>query len=120
MFTLKPITRTFVYPLSLAAVVSLTGCQSGGPRRLASGEPGLSAPLEVNGGSAVVATPPPPVRKVTWVDRHPIFSKPRDYYESSGNNTIVKTAAAAVVGVPVGLFGEVRQIGVGVPGETRL
>jgi hypothetical protein len=48
-----------------------------------------------------------------------VLSKPREYWESSGNNTIVKAAAATFVGVPVGLFGEVRQIVVGSPPDTR-
>jgi hypothetical protein len=120
MWASRQITRNLVYTAAALAVAPLAGCQSGGPKRLASGEPGLSTPLEVGGGSAVASAPVTPVRNVTWVDRHPLFSKPRDYYESAGNNTVVKTATAAVVGVPVGLFGELRQIVVGVPAETRL
>jgi hypothetical protein len=49
----------------------------------------------------------------TWVDRHPLFSKPRQYYESTGNNKVAKTAAAAVLGVPAGIYGELKQIVVG-------
>jgi len=56
---------------------------------------------------------------VTFVDRHPLLSKPRDYYESSGNNKVVKTLAAGVVGVPAGLFGELKQIVVGRPAGLR-
>jgi hypothetical protein len=118
--TSKRITHKLVYTAAALALAPLAGCQSGGPRRLASGEPGLSTPLEVGQGSTVAAAPVSPVRNVTWVDRHPLFSKPRDYYESAGNNTVVKTATAAVVGVPVGIFGELRQIVVGTPAETRL
>ena len=44
---------------------------------------------------------------------------PRDYYESSGNNKVVKSAAAAVIGVPAGLYGEIRQIVVGNSGDVR-
>ena len=118
MLTFKRFTQTLVF--TAAAVAPVAGCQSGGPRRLASGEQSLSTPLEVGPGTAVVERPASPVRTVTWVDRHPLFSKPRDYYESAGNNPVVKTATAAVVGVPVGLFGELRQIVVGAPAETRL
>ncbi|MDR3636434.1 MAG: hypothetical protein P4L84_21705 [Isosphaeraceae bacterium] len=100
---------------AVTSVALAAGCHSGPPSRsLASAEPGLSTS---DSGTAVAATPP--ARTVTWVDRHPLFYKPRDYYESSGNNTIVKTAAATVVGIPVGIFGELKQIVVGAPSELR-
>ena len=54
-------------------------------------------------------------RQSPWVDRHPLFSKPRDYWDTSGDNKIVKAAAATFVGVPVGMYGEVKQIIVGAP-----
>ena len=40
-------------------------------------------------------------------------------WETSGDNKIVKAAAATFVGVPVGFYGEVKQIIVGVPTEPR-
>jgi hypothetical protein len=97
------------------AAVGMTGCQ-GGPTKhtLASAEPALSPPVE--GGTTVVEAPAP--RTLSFVERHPLFYKPRDYYESSGNNTVVKTAAAVVVGVPVGIVGEIKQIVVGTPAAT--
>ena len=52
----------------------------------------------------------PRAKTVTWVDRHPLFSKPRDYWDTSGDNKVVKAAAATFVGVPVGMYGEVKQI----------
>jgi hypothetical protein len=60
-----------------------------------------------------------PVKTTSVVDRHPLFSKPRDYWESSGDNKVVKAAAATFVGVPVGIFGEFKQIIVGTPPEPR-
>jgi hypothetical protein len=98
--------------LSLFAAVALAGCK-GGPSKqtLASAEPALSPPIE--GGTAIVEGPPP--QSLTFVDRHPLLAKPRDYYESSGQNPLVKSAAAVVVGVPVGIFGELKQIVVGAP-----
>jgi hypothetical protein len=68
----------------------------------------------------VVEGPARPASTLTWVDRHPLFSKPRDYYDNSGTNKVVKTAAAAVIGVPAGIFGELKQIVVGAPSDTRL
>ena len=56
---------------------------------------------------------------MTFVDRHPLLSKPRDYYESSGDNKFVKSMAAGVIGVPAGIVGELKQIVVGKPAELR-
>jgi hypothetical protein len=104
--------------LFLAAVVAIaSGCQSGPSKQtLASAEPALSPPVE--GGTTVVQAPPPaPPKTLTFLERHPLLYKPRDYYESSGSNTVVKTAAAVVVGVPVGIVTELKQIVVGAPPE---
>ena len=99
----------------LAAVVA-SGC-SGGPskRTLASTEPALST-VPGDPDVAVVAKPVPGA--VTVVDRHPLFSKPRQYYESTGTNKVTKTAAAAFIGVPAGIYGELKQIVVGAPQAT--
>jgi hypothetical protein len=102
--------------LAAALALAIAGCQSSGPKRVAA-EPSLSGTIEP--GSTVVEAKPAPSTTDTWVDRHPLFSKPRDYYESSGNNTIVKTAAATVIGIPAGIFGELKQIVVGTPSEPR-
>jgi hypothetical protein len=103
--------------LGLIAAMSIAGCQ-GGPskqRSVAVAEPGLSGPVE----PGTVVADGQTARAVTFVDRHPLFYKPRDYYESSGSNKIVKSAAAVFVGVPVGFFGELKQIVVGAPVESR-
>ena len=60
-----------------------------------------------------------PVKTVGFADRHPLFMKPRQYWESSGDNKIVKAAAATFIGVPAGFVGEVKQIFVGAPPEGR-
>jgi hypothetical protein len=93
--------------IPLLAAVTVTGCQSGPSRRtLASSEPAMSP--SVDGGATVVEANPP--RSMTFVDRHPLLSKPRQYFESSGDNKIVKSAAAVVVGIPAGIIGELKQI----------
>lgn len=101
-------------PLMLVAMVAAgmaVGCQGMGPsRRIAKAEPPL---VDAPGGTQVVEAPP--ARPVTFADRHPLFTKPREYYESSGSNKVVKAAAATVIGIPAGLFGEVRQIVRGQP-----
>lgn len=100
--------------LGIAAACLLAvsqGCQNGS-RRVARAEPSLGLPIEP-GASIVDATPVSP--SVTWVDRHPMFSKPRDVYESTNSNGFMKAAAATIVGVPAGIVGEVKQIVVGKP-----
>ena len=76
-------------------------------------EPGLSNTIEPSKAVAESA----PTRAVTFIDRHPLFWKPRDYYEGSGSNPVVKTATATVIGIPAGIVGELRQIVSGVPAE---
>jgi hypothetical protein len=106
--------------MAAVALLTFTGCQSGPSQRtLASTEPALS-PSVVSGTitpekPTVVASEGATVRNVSFVDRHPLFSRPRDYYESSGSNKAIKTAAAVVVGVPAGIVGELKQIVVGAP-----
>jgi hypothetical protein len=102
----------WLVPVSLAFLAA-TGCQSSPAHRgaLAASEPALNVPGDPAPG--VVAAQP--ARTVGFVDRHPLLAKPREYYESSGNNTAVKVAAATVVGIPVGIVGELRQIVVGRP-----
>src|SRR5216684_931810 len=102
---------------AVVAAVAITGCQSSAPRRVAT-EPSLSGPLDP-GTTVVDAKPAHPSQSLTWVDRHPLFYKPRDYYESAGSNMVVKTAAATVIGIPAGIFGELKQIVVGTPTEPR-
>src|SRR6476661_8805430 len=90
----------FVVPLTWA----VAGCQ-GGPssRTVASAEPGLAVPADPKGAAVVDQGA---AREVTFADRHPLFAKPREYYESSGNNRVVKATAATVIGIPAGLYGE--------------
>ena len=101
----------------LALLASLTlGCHGAGSTRVSSApEPSLSGAIDNN--TAVAESSPP--KTVSYVDRHPLFSKPRDYWESSGNNTIVKAGAATFIGVPVGIYGEIKQIVVGTTPQTR-
>ena len=107
---------------SLLVVLGISaGCQGvGRPRTVVSPEPSLSGAIEsdttVADGTRTVA----PVKTTTVVDRHPLFSKPRDYWETSGDNKVVKAAAATFVGVPVGIYGEFKQIIVGAPPEAQV
>ncbi len=101
-----------LHALLLTALLAFGGCQgTGASHRVARAEP----PLVDESGStpSIVETAPP--RTVTFADRHPLFSKPRYYYDSTGKNKVAKVAAATVIGVPAGLVGEFRQIFRGQP-----
>ncbi len=105
--------RGYTLTLAAALAVGSVGCQSYQSRRpVLSTEP----PMAAEGDPAGVSTAP---RTVGFTDRHPLFYKPREYWDTSGNNTVVKAAAATFVGVPAGILGEVRQIFVGMPPSPR-
>jgi len=108
--------RWFAVALVVTVYGVTFGCQSAGaPRTVISPEPSLSGTVDGDGSKVATA----PTRTVTFVDRHPLFSKPRDYWDTSGDNKVVKAAAATFVGVPVGVYGEVKQIIVGTPAEPK-
>lgn len=95
---------------ALLAVSGLTGCATTRPHHsIVSAEPAYVA------GDPAIVTEVPAAQPVTIVDRHPLFYKPREYYEISGENKVVKTAAATFIGIPAGILGEMRQIVVGQP-----
>jgi hypothetical protein len=98
---------------ALLLALAAPGCAGPSKRTLASTEPALvPSDPEV---AIVDRAKPVPSATVSVVDRHPLFSKPREYYEKTGTNKVAKTAAAAFIGVPAGIFGEFKQIVVGAP-----
>ena len=115
--------------LTALVVVSLTSqiaCQNSARRTLTgspsstSAEPGLTAQVEpgvsvVEPGGGSSSGSSATTRTVSVVDRHPLLRKPKEYYDNTNSNKVVKTAAAAVVGVPAGIVGEIKQIVVGAP-----
>ena len=103
--------------VGVLACAPAAGCQSA-PKRAALGEPAFGS--AVDRGAKVVDVPTAtPSGSMAWMDRHPLFSRPREYYETTPSNKVVKTAAATVIGVPAGLFAELRQIVVGTPSEPK-
>ena len=110
-----------------AALVTEPGCTTPARRSLVGsstspqGEPPLNADVagsevavvEPNGSNSVNTA-----KSVSFVDRHPLLRKPQQYYDNTKSNKVVKTAAAAVVGVPAGLVGEIKQIVIGAPAAT--
>ncbi len=110
--------KTVQVVTSLALALGVAGCKSTAQRQVAlAPEPALNGPVEP--GTSVVEVPARPASSVTFVDRHPLLSKPRDYYDNSGKNKVVKAAAATVIGIPAGLFGELKQIVVGAPQPAK-
>lgn len=108
--------------MTVLALAVLAGCQASGMKRPAtviSPPPvvGDASGSETAVGEKTLSTAP--VSSVRFADRHPLFTQPRKYWETSGDNKIVKAAAATFIGVPAGFVGEVKQIFVGVPPETR-
>ena len=105
------------------AVGLIPGCHTAGTKRpstVVSPGPTVSDAGDVDGAVAEkTITSAPPVRTVSFADRHPLFSKPREYWETSGDNKVVKAAAATFIGVPAGFVGEVKQIITGAPPEPR-
>lgn len=56
--------------------------------------------------------------KTHFVDRHPLLYKPKDVYHTTNHGPVIKTMAATVVGVPVGIACEVGQIVKGCPRDA--
>lgn len=97
-------------------VAGLIGCASGRPRRSAVAvEPPLATdgPPPMVGSSEVVQAPE--TRTATMTDRHPLFTRPREWYDTTNGNKFTRTAAAAFIGVPSGIGAEIRQIVQGQP-----
>jgi hypothetical protein len=105
------VARGLVVSILAASVIASTGCHG---RQRRSPEPTLDmgAPIGSLEGPIVQIDPP---RQASGVDRHPLLAAPRDMYNNTNSNKLVKVGAATIVGVPMGVYGEVKQIFVGVP-----
>lgn len=120
-----------VWRVAMAATIAAAGlgCRAGGgsvAQRPIFSSAAQEPPLVIGGaepGGSVVAggggsSPSVVARAPSWVDQHPMFSKPRDLYDTTNGNAVVKTGAAVLVGVPVGVVGELRQVFTGNPAST--
>jgi hypothetical protein len=106
--------------MALSALL-ISGCQTAGTRRPStvvspSASVSDAGDADAVGERTISATP---VQSVTFRDRHPLFYKPREYWQTSGDNKVVKAAAATFIGVPAGVVGEVKQIITGSPPPPR-
>jgi hypothetical protein len=103
--------------LALSAALFLPGCHGTHSQKAVTTEPALAPMADADG--TTIATPPPTTKTVTFVDRHPMLYKPRDYWDGAGDNKVVKATAATVVGIPAGIVGELKQIVVGRPTDAK-
>jgi len=104
--------------IAAGLLIALVGSGCGGTtskRSLTSTEPPL---IPGDPEVAIVDRAKPVPTAVSAVDRHPLLSKPKKYYDDTNSNKVAKTAAAAFIGVPAGIYGELKQIVVGVPPGT--
>jgi hypothetical protein len=107
--------------LALSAVL-ISGCQTAAKKRpstIVSPSASISDAGDADNAVAEKTITASPVRSASFVDRHPLFYKPREYWETSGDKKVVKAAAATFIGVPVGFVGEVKQIFTGNPPAPR-
>ncbi len=99
----------------LLSVLTASGCNGPSKRTLASSEPSLSAASTGESNVSIIDRAKPAPGSTAFADRHPLFSKPRQYYENTNRGKVSKTAAATLIGVPAGLFGEFKQMVAGTP-----
>ena len=109
--------------VGLVVLAAVPGCKGVSQKRSASLEPGMTTASPTLGtpvepGGTVVAAAPSPAGD-SWTTRHPLFSRPKHYYDSTQGNKALKVGAATVVGIPAGIFGEMKQIITGTPGEPK-
>lgn len=107
--------------IQIATAVCLTVYSSGCAKNknlVVDNRPIIEGASSVSGsGSAVVVNKPVGSR---FVDRHPVFYKPGEYYSTSDGNMVVRGARATFVGVPAGVVGEFKQAFKGVPKTIRI
>jgi hypothetical protein len=104
------------------AVVLISGCQTAGSKRPAtviSPSPTVSDAAGSDRAVAERTVTTAPVQTTSFADRHPLFYKPRQYWETAGDNKVAKVARATFIGVPAGFVGEVKQIFVGAPPQVN-
>jgi hypothetical protein len=103
------------------AVVLISGCQTAGSKRPAtviSPSPTVSDAAGSDRAVAERTVTTAPVQTTSFADRHPLFYKPRQYWETAGDNKVAKVARATFIGVPAGFVGEVKQIFTGAPPQV--
>ena len=104
--------------LTLSAAL-ISGCQTAGTKRPSTIVSPSASVSDADGAVGEKTIAAAPVQTASFADRHPLFSKPREYWETSGDRKVVKAAAATFIGVPAGFVGEMKQIITGTPPAPR-
>lgn len=96
-----------------ATVVLVTGCARHRNKSVivANNQPVIAGASSIDQAYAVDK----PIAGTRFVDRHPMFYKPGEYYTTTDGNLVVRGARATFIGVPAGIVGEFKQAFRGVP-----
>jgi hypothetical protein len=106
-----------IRPVVAGLLVAMTvGCASSHKKKgMITTEPPLIGEGTVVGPGATEIVQAPETHVPTIADRHPLLSRPREYYDTTNGNKLTRTAAATFIGVPSGIGAEVKQLFAGTP-----
>lgn len=110
---LSPKSR-FVQIIAVLAVIITPGCAKNRQKVMVSNNRPIIEGASSVGGSEIVVNQPAS-NGSRFIDRHPLFYKPGEYYTTYDGNVVVRGARATFVGIPAGVVGEVKQAFRGVP-----
>jgi hypothetical protein len=111
------IQRTFQIATAICLTVYSAGCAKN-KNLVVDNRPIIEGASSVSGSGSTVVVNKPVGSK--FIDRHPIFYKPGEYYSTSDGNMVVRGARATFIGVPAGFVGEFKQAFKGVPKTIRI
>lgn len=99
---------------SLVILAFTAGCAKNKSFSVANNRPIIegASPMGGDPSTGIVVQKPAGNR---FVDRHPLFYKPGEYYTTTDGNVVVRGARATFVGIPAGFVGEFKQAFRGVP-----
>ena len=106
--------RRIVQVVAALAVLITPGCAKNRQKVMVSNNrPIIEGASSVGGGEIVVNNKPAGGSR--FIDRHPLFYKPGEYYTTYDGNVVLRGARATFVGIPAGMVGEMKQAFRGVP-----
>ena len=111
------IQRTFQIATAICLTVYSAGCAKN-KNLVVDNRPIIEGASSVSGSGSTVVVNKPVGSK--FIDRHPIFYTPGEYYSTSDGNMVVRGARATFIGVPAGFVGEFKQAFKGVPKTIRI
>ena len=111
------IQRFFQVATVACLLVYSTGCAKN-KNLVVDNRPIIEGASSVGGSSSTVVVNKPVGSR--FIDRHPVFYKPGEYYSTSDGNMVVRGARDTFIGVPAGFVGEFKQAFKGVPKTIRI